>query len=459
MKKTLALILALLLLVSIFAGCGKKEETTTPDAPATETETSKPAEDEKAPASEEEDIIEITWATWALAEESLQPIYMSMIETFMEAHPNVKINTLTYPYSQYKDQLMIAAAGGNAPTFAHIKADWSKDFYNTGSVLTLNDAMSDELKNDFYAGILEGATVDGNIIAAPWFNTPSALFYNKTLLEQAGITELPTTWEELIEAEYQIAALGVNETGNTIYGTVLPNAKGEYGASFLSMPNLWSNGGGYSYDANGNLALDTATNLAAFEEIQKLYQDGVSPNGCSMVDGCNLFAQGVVGFYHYIQTGVSTFASASPLGEDFANEYGVIPMPGDGSENGPGYLTDHYIMFFDNGDLTPEEYEVVNDLIDWFSGEPVMRILYDAGMGKIPSRATTSQLDIFTTAADDVTKVFVEAAATCRSLPVSDPNFAVVDEYLIDALGELASTSDSAETILNRFNEKVAALS
>lgn len=456
-RKILSLLLVLALAATMLAGCGKTEEAA-PNADAPTQEQAKEPAKEAAPAETEEEIIEITWATWALAEESLYDIYMSMIESFMEAHPNVKINTLTYPYSQYKDQLMIAAAGGNAPTFAHIKADWSKEFYATGGVLTLNDAMSDELKNDYYASILEGATVDGNIIAAPWFNTPSALFYNKTLLEQAGITELPKTWDELIEAEYAVAALGVNDSGNTIYGTVLPNAKGEYGASFLSMPNLWSNGGGYSYDANGKLTLDKAANLAAFEEIQKLYKDGVSPNGCSMVDGCNLFAQGVVGFYHYIQTGVSTFASASPLGEAFADEYGVMPMPGDGSGNGPGYLTDHYIMFFDNGDLTPEQYAVVNDLIDWFSGEPVMRILYDAGMGKIPSRATTSQLDIFTTAADDITKVFVESAATCRPLPVSYPNFAVVDEYLIDALGELASTDDAADVILERFISKAAAL-
>ena len=87
-----------------------------------------------------------------------------------------------------------------------------------------------------------------------------------------------------------------------------------------------------------------------------------------------------------------------------------------------------------------------------------MRILYDAGMGKIPSRATTSQLDIFTTAADNITKVFVESAATCRPLPVSYPNFAVVDEYLIDALGELASTDDAADVILERFISKAAAL-
>lgn len=411
-----------------------------------------------ATTSTSEEPIEITWATWALSEESLYNIYYSMIGTFMEAHPNVKINTITYPYSQYKEQLMIAVAGGNAPTFAHIKADWAKDFNDTGSSLALNNIMSSELLSDYYPNVLEGGTVDGKLIVAPWFITPSALFYNKTLLKKAGLTDPPKTWNELIEAEYKVAALGADEHGNKIYGTVLPNAKGEYGASFISMPYLWANGGGYNKDANGNISLDKEGNLAGFELIKRLYSDGVSPNGSTMVDSCNLFAQGLVGFSHYIQTGVSTFASASPLGKDFAKEYGVIPIPGDGTTNGNGYLTEHDLMFFDNGDLTPEQYQVISDLIDWFSGEQVMRILYNAGMGKIPSRASTAQLDIYTTSADDVTKVFVEAAATCKSLPVSDPNFITVDEYIIDALVSLASTNDTAENIYHELIKKIADL-
>ena len=435
MRKKLSVVLCLVLMVTAFVVCGNRME-----------------------ASASDDTVEITWATWALSEESLYDLYMSMIETFMDAHPNVKINTVTYPYSQYKDQLMISVAGGNAPTFAHIKADWAKDFYDTGNVLSLNEAMSAQLQEDYYPNIIDAATVDGNLIAAPWFNSPSAMFYNKTLLEKVGITELPATFEELLEDERKIAELGADENGNTIYGTVFPNAKGEYGASFISMPYLWAYGGGYGINEAGNITMDAEGNAAAFEQIQKMYKDGVSPNGCTMVDSCNLFAQGLVGFCHYIQTGVSTFASASPLGEDFAKEYGVMPVPGDGTENGSGYMTEHYLMFFDNGTITPEQYQVVSDLIDWFSGENVMRILYDAGQGKIPSRTSTSQLDIFTDKADDITKVFVEAAATCRSLPVSDPNFTQVDEYVVDALAELASTDDEPQAVLDNLISKTAEL-
>ena len=435
MRKKLSVALCLVLMMTAFAVGGGRME-----------------------ASASDDTVEITWATWALSEESLYDLYMSMIETFMDAHPNVKINTVTYPYSQYKDQLMISVAGGNAPTFAHIKADWAKDFYDTGNVLSLNEAMSAQLQEDYYPNIIDAATVDGNLIAAPWFNSPSAMFYNKTLLEKAGITELPATFEELLEDERKIAELGTDENGNTIYGTVFPNAKGEYGASFISMPYLWAYGGGYGINEAGNITMDAEGNAAAFEQIQKMYKDGVSPNGCTMVDSCNLFAQGLVGFCHYIQTGVSTFASASPLGEDFAKEYGVMPVPGDGTENGSGYMTEHYLMFFDNGTITPEQYQVVSDLIDWFSGENVMRILYDAGQGKIPSRTSTSQLDIFTDKADDITKVFVEAAATCRSLPVSDPNFTQVDEYVVDALAELASTDDEPQAVLDNLISKTAEL-
>lgn len=458
-RNVLSVFLSLLLIFILLSGCTPntdKDNSTSSFTSAENANTTK--ETVNGTTETTDDAVEISWATWALSEESLYDLYMSMIETFMEEHQNVNVSTVTYPYSQYKDQLMIAVAGGNAPTFAHIKADWAKDFYDTGNVLNLKKAMSEEIQNDYYPNILEAASVDGNIIAAPWFNSPSAMFYNKTLLEKADITELPKTWDELIEDAYKVSELGIDENGNKVYGTVLPNAKGEYGASFISMPYLWSNDGGYGNNDNTNISMDLPGNLEAFEQIQKLYQDGVSPNGCSMVDACNLFAQGVVGFCHYIQTGVSTFASASPLGEAFAGEYGVMPIPGDGNKNGSGYLTEHYIIFFDNGTISEKNYSVVNDLVDWFSGENVMRILYDAGQGKIPSRNSIAQLDIFTDKADDVTKVFVEAAATCHSLPVSDPNFAVVDEYIVDALAELASTNKTPEIILNELIVKISEL-
>ena len=407
------------------------------------------------PFASAEETVKITWATWALSEEALNPIYMSMIETFMEKYPNVEIETVTYPYAQYLEQLLISVAGGNAPTFAHIKADWAKQFYDTGRALALDDVMSEELLADYYPKILEGATMGGKIIAAPWFNTPSALYYNKNLLAQAGIENPPTTWDELIEDEYKVAALGADANGNKIYGTVLPNAKGEYGASFISMPALWANGGGYGKDENENVKIDGEGNAKAFEQLKQLYADGISPNGSNTSESMNLFAQGLVGFLHNIQTATGTFASASPKGEEFKNDYGVIPMPAPGT----GYLTEHYLMFFDNGkELTEAEKEAYSNLIDWFSGEPVLKILYDNGMGKIPDRATVAQLPMFTTEADEITKVFVESAANCTSLPVSDPKFTTIDEYLLDAFGELASTNKDAQTVLDDLTEKVADL-
>jgi multiple sugar transport system substrate-binding protein len=67
---------------------------------------------------------QLTWATWAIAEEALKPTYMAMITTFMKDHPDVKIKPVTYPYAQYLDQLIISAASGNAPDIAHIKSEW-----------------------------------------------------------------------------------------------------------------------------------------------------------------------------------------------------------------------------------------------------------------------------------------------------------------------------------------------
>ena len=84
--------------------------------------------------------------------------------------------------------------------------------------------MPQSLKDDYYPNILASATIDGKIISTPWFNSPYALFYNKTLMEKAGITEVPRI-APAMEYARKISALGVDENGNKIYGYALTNSK------------------------------------------------------------------------------------------------------------------------------------------------------------------------------------------------------------------------------------------
>lgn len=385
----------------------------------------------------------LKWATWALAEEALAPTYQAMVDTYMEKNPNVEIENVTYPYGQYLDQLIISASGGNAPDIAHIKQEWLPQLIEQGAIQDLSQVISVELQEDYYPGALEGATVDGKLMASPWFSSPCALYYNKDLMEQAGIENVPGTWEELMEDAKAVAALGTDENGNQIYGYGLPNSNTEVGNGYNIFPHLWNHGGEYMNE-NGEFELTTQESLAAFDEIQKLYLDEITPNGSTLKDLRNLFAQGRLGFYYDLEIAGANFVEASPLGEDFADHYGVIPIPGQNDANGSGYITQHYFVVFN----TCENMDVAADLLEHLSGSEVLQILYDAGMGKMPSRASVAEMDIYKNPTDENKKAFVDSLPYARALPAGYLEFMDADKVLVDALSILSVSDSPVEDII-----------
>ena len=90
MKKLLAILLALAMVLSL-AACGASEAPAT-EAPATATEGAAPAtEAAPAPAA---DPVTLTWGSWVFAEDSVNYIYQEMADLYNETNEyNTTIDT------------------------------------------------------------------------------------------------------------------------------------------------------------------------------------------------------------------------------------------------------------------------------------------------------------------------------------------------------------------------------
>jgi multiple sugar transport system substrate-binding protein len=90
--------------------------------------------------------------------------------------------------------------------------------------------------NDFLAGAKKAASYEGKLIGIPYRITTGIMHYQKWLLDKAGITKLPDTFEEL-----RLAAIAVN-TPPDRYGFGI---SGRQGPAILGsfMPWLYSAGG------------------------------------------------------------------------------------------------------------------------------------------------------------------------------------------------------------------------
>ena len=376
-----------------------------------------------------------------------------MIEEFMRQNPDINVETISYPYSSYKDQMIISASAGKAPDVAHIKEEWVAPLMELDALMDVTDYMSDEAKTDFLPALLAGVTYDSAIRCVPWFNNPYALYYNKTLMEKAGVTGLPSNLVELKEAAMKISALGLDENGNKIYGYAQPNNKAVPSVGYNFFPIMWGFGGDFCDNA-GNIVIDSPENVQAFKWAKEIYDNDLSPNGTSFKDLRNLFAQGVIGFYYDIQMASAPINKASPKGDAFAEEYSAMVIPEASGPNGYGYLTQHHNVIFSNC----EHPEAATKLAEFMAGPEVLKILYDAGMGKMPARASVLELDIYTNPDNPLAKGFIDAMATVRPLPAGNANFMLADEAFSDALTLVSITDNSVESIVKDLDQRVKEL-
>lgn len=440
--KFLAIALSLLMVFGMLASCGKTENPPVTTDPAG-TSDSQATEKTDAPATKP---VTLKWASWALAEEKLYPTYAAMANTFMEANKDITIEMDgSQAYSTYLDQLIVSAIGGTAPNVAHIKAEWLPQLLETGAVKAVV-GISDNVMKDYSAGAISGVTIDGEMVAMPWFANTEALFYNRALLERAGVkAEDIKSWDDLLAAAEKVSALG-----DDIYGLAFPDSEVETGEGYNILPALWANGGEFMKD--GKVTLDTDAGIKTYTQLQEVFKKGLSPKGATLKDLRNLFGQGKIGFYYDLQAIISTCASAAANEEEFYKNFGCMVIPG-ADANGSGYLVTHLLVVFDT--TTDEQMPAMAKFLEHMSSDVVINILYEAGQGKMSSRASVNE-KVFANA-DETTQVYVKAMETAKDLPGTQISLSEADTIMVKGLSRIANGED-VKTVVSAMQSELQVL-
>lgn len=124
-------------------------------------------------------------------------IYNDAIKRFEEKHPGVKVNVVQVPNDDYKQRLVVAMSGGQAPdVFASWGGGWLEEFVKSGQV---KDLTNEDIEFDrFIETALENATYDNKIYGLPLGISPYIFYYNKEIFEKYGL-EIPETYDDLLE--------------------------------------------------------------------------------------------------------------------------------------------------------------------------------------------------------------------------------------------------------------------
>ncbi|MBE3118183.1 MAG: hypothetical protein IMZ50_05430 [Candidatus Atribacteria bacterium] len=212
-KKIFILLATLLTLVSlVLGGCGpaKTPAPTAIEAPATIVPATK-----APPTATSEPVTLVYWSMWN-ADEPMGVVMQQAIDAFEAANPNVTIN-VTWQGRPGRNLFTPAIDSGTVIDLVdqdtgRIALTWGDkyilglDSYLSQPAIgeegkTVSDTIFPLLMNQY-------KTADGNIASVPYNPYINLWFYNKAQFQAAGITQVPTTFDEWMTDNAALKAAG-----------------------------------------------------------------------------------------------------------------------------------------------------------------------------------------------------------------------------------------------------------
>lgn len=126
---------------------------------------------------------------------------------FEAANLDITINHIGVPYNTFAGKFNAAIAAQSGPDIVSVYPGIFAAEFAQG-LTDLSEIVTPELKNE--VDFLDiSVAPNGKLYAVPFTTYGFSYFTNKALLAEAGITESPTSWDELIRSCRQLRAAGI----------------------------------------------------------------------------------------------------------------------------------------------------------------------------------------------------------------------------------------------------------
>lgn len=262
--------------------------------------------------------------------------FASIMGSYQAIHPNVSFNYRELRFDEFEDELIRALAEGDGPDIFSIHNTWIGEYESliaplpssvdipycetrgtikkeTVCVLQQEPTLSERaLKNDF-VDVVAGdvlreyrptsrSDAEDRIFGIPLAVDSLALFYNKDLLNAAGIPEPPSTWTEFQEHVTELTRVGSDDQILQAGAAMGTSQNVERAFDILSV--LMMQNGSEMADSRGRIIFATGDDdgLLAAQAVT-FYTDFANPLKAvyswneDMEDSFDLFASGEVAFF------------------------------------------------------------------------------------------------------------------------------------------------------------------
>jgi multiple sugar transport system substrate-binding protein len=198
-----------------------------------------------------------------------------LIDQFNKQNKDISAKWRNMPTNteQYFDQLrtQFQAQDGSLTLIAG-DVIWPAQLAANSYIIDLSDRFTESMRSKFLQGPVESNTYQGKVYGVPWFTDAGLLYYRKDLLEKAGFSGPPATWDELKEQ-----ANKVMQDQGTKVGFVFQGA--EYEGGTVNGLEFINSHGGQVLDPNdaSKVVIDSPESVAGLETEYSMVTDGVTP--------------------------------------------------------------------------------------------------------------------------------------------------------------------------------------
>lgn len=205
------------------------------------------------------------WHTYSDQEEKV--LNEQIKPLFEKENPGIELKLTRMPYEGLKQQVIAGVAGDAAPDLMRMDIVWVPEFAKMGALQDVSKMDGfEELKSNVFESPLQTNFYNGGYFGVPVNTNTKIAIYNKSIMDEIGLKEVPKTMDELVAA------------------AKLAKAKGKKGSIGISgahawgvTPYFWSLGGMLTNEDYTKVEgyLNSPASVKALETIAQWNKDGL----------------------------------------------------------------------------------------------------------------------------------------------------------------------------------------
>ena len=200
------------------------------------------------------------------------------INSFAEEQ-GVTVNVEFISATDFTTKLNAAVEAGNVPDVVTSAVTKIVNYYPSNPFLDVTDLVEEiNSERPYLEAISEGSKIEDKNYFVPMTSSSTMMFIRKDKMEEAGLTELPKTWDEVFEY-----AEKMSDPDNGFYGLAMGCGPTDEDGENMFRNIMW-NQGGYVFDKDGNITLDNDAAKELLTKYKEMYDNGVIPPAASTWD-------------------------------------------------------------------------------------------------------------------------------------------------------------------------------